>query len=125
MWLFVRSRRWPSALAALGLFSLVALDVTQRAREFAIRMALGASRQTILRGVLARAATRVAVGMVLGLGAALLSGRALRGLLFGIAPEDGPTYAAVLVVVSTAVALAAYLPARRAGRIEPQALLRM
>ena len=124
MWMFVLFAALAFALAALGLFSVVALDVTSRAREFAIRMALGASRQTIVAGVLARAGRRVALGLVLGFGAAVAGGRAMRGLLFGVAPGDAATYLAVLVVVLAAVACAAYVPARRAGRAEPQALLR-
>jgi predicted permease len=124
MWLFVTFAGLAFALAALGLFSVVALDVTHRAREFAIRMALGATRHSILGGVLARAGARVAVGVGLGLSGAALASRGLRGLLFGVAPHDGTTYAAVLVVVLAAVTVAAYLPARRAAGVEPQALLR-
>jgi putative ABC transport system permease protein len=124
MWLFVVFAGLAFGLAALGLFSVVALDVTHRAREFAIRMALGAPRRTILRDVLARAGARVGGGLALGLMAAGVASHSLRGLLFGIAPWDAATYAAVLVVVLVAVTIAAYLPARRAGRAEPQALLR-
>jgi predicted permease len=124
MWLFVTFASLAFGLAALGLFSVVALDVSHRAREFAIRMALGATRHTILRGVLTRAGARVAVGLGLGLAGAAVASRSLRGLLFGVAPNDGATYAAVLAVVLVAVTLAAYLPARRAGRAEPQGLLR-
>ena len=87
-------------------------------------MALGASRGGILRGVLVRAGWRVLAGLALGLGTAGRREPRLRGLLFGIAPGDGATYAAVLAVVLVVVAIAAYLPARRAGRAEPQALLR-
>jgi putative ABC transport system permease protein len=111
-------------LAALGLFSLINIDVTHRGREFAIRMALGASRQAILGSVLKLAGWRVATGVGLGLAAAVAASRAMRGLLFAIAPHDGATYAAVLAIVVVTVALAAYIPARQAGRVEPQALLR-
>jgi hypothetical protein len=124
MWMFVLFAVLAFGLAALGLFSLVAIDVAHRGREFAIRMALGASRPAILRGVLFRAGWRVATGVALGLAAAVVASRAMRGLLFSIAPDDGVTYAAVLAVVVVAVALAAYLPARHAGRVDPQALLR-
>ena len=124
MWLFVAFATLAFGLAALGLFSVVALDVANRAREFATRIALGASRQSVVRGVLARAALQVAAGLTIGLAGAALSGRAIRGLLFGVAPEDGLTYAAVLLMVLLAVSVAAYLPARRAGSAEPQVLLR-
>jgi hypothetical protein len=78
----------------------------------------------VVRGVLTRAAPPVAAGPTLGLVGAAVSGRAMRAFLYGIAPEDAATYATVLLMVLAAVAVAAYLPARRAGRAEPQALLR-
>ena len=87
-------------------------------------LALGASRAAILRGVLVRAGWRVLSGLALGLAVAVVASRAMRGLLFGIAPDDAVTYAAVLGVVLVAVAMAAYVPARRAARVDPQALLR-
>jgi putative ABC transport system permease protein len=124
MWLFVAFATLAFGLAAVGLFSVVALDVTNRGREFATRIALGASRRSVVRGVLARAALQVATGLTIGLLGAAAASRAMRGLLFGIAPDDAATYVAVLLMVLLAVALAAYLPARRAGRAEPQVLLR-
>jgi len=124
MWLFVLFAALAFGLAALGLFSLVALDVADRRREFAIRLALGASGATILRGVLARAGGRVIAGLALGLGTAFAASRAMRGLLFGVAPDDAATYAVVFVIVLIPVALAAYLPARRAVITDPQAILR-
>ena len=124
MWLFVAFAALAFGLAALGLFSVVALDVANRSREFAIRMALGASREAVQRGVLRRAASRGGIGLALGLGAAVAASRVMRGLLFGTSPIDAATYGAVLMVVASAVALAAYMPARRAGTIEPQMLFR-
>jgi predicted lysophospholipase L1 biosynthesis ABC-type transport system permease subunit len=124
MWMFVLFAALAFGLAALGLFSLVALDVTHRGREFAIRFALGAPRTAILRGVLMRAAWRVSIGLVVGLVASVAASRAMNALLFGIAPTDGLTYAGVLFIVLLAVGLAAYVPARRAGRVDPHALLR-
>jgi predicted permease len=124
MWLFVLFAGLAFGLSALGLFALVALDVAQRQREFAIRSALGASRWAILRGVLARAGWRVAAGAALGVTIALGAGRAMRGLLYGVAPADGLTYLVALMLLFIAAAIAALLPARRAGRIEPQTLLR-
>ena len=124
MWMFVLFAGLAFGLAALGLFSLVALDVAHRGREFAIRLALGATRAAILRGVLVRAGWRVLSGLAIGLAVAIIASRAMRGLLFGIAPDDAVTYAAVLGVVLVAVAIAAYVPARRAARVDPQALLR-
>jgi predicted permease len=124
MWMFVLFAVLAFGLAALGLFSLVAIDVARRGREFAIRMALGASRPAILGSVLARAGRRVGLGIVLGLASTALTSRAMRGLLFSVPPDDGATYGAVLVIVVAAVSLAAYLPARRVASIDPQVLLR-
>jgi predicted permease len=124
MWLFVLFAALAFGLAALGLFSVVALDVAHRGREFAIRMALGESRDGILRGVLLRAGWRVLAGVTLGFGTAFGASRGIRALLFGVAPEDGLTYAMVLVLVVIAVAAAAYVPARRAAAADPQTLLR-
>ena len=124
MWLFVLFAGLAFALSALGVFALVALDVAQRQREFAIRTALGASREVILRGVLMRAGWRVAAGTVLGLVIALGAGRAMRGLLYGVAPLDGATYLVALALLFAATSIAAFVPARRVGRIEPQVLLR-
>ena len=124
MWLFVLFAGLAFALSALGLFTLVALDVTQRQREFAIRSALGASRTVILRGVVVRAGLRVAIGAVLGVVIAVGAGRAMRGLLYGVEPMDGATYLVALTLLLIAMAIATLLPARRVGEIEPQALLR-
>lgn len=124
MWMFVLFAAFAFGLAALGLFSLVALDVAHRRREFAIRLALGSPRGAILQGVLMRAWWRVLQGLTAGLVAALAATQALRGLLFGIAPGDALTYAVIFPAVLVVVAIAAYLPARRASQSDPQVLLR-
>jgi putative ABC transport system permease protein len=124
MWMFVLFAALAFGLAALGLFSLVALDVAHRRREFAIRLALGAPGPAILRSVLFRAAGRVAAGLTLGFGAALVASRAIRSLLFGVAADDAVTYGVVMAGALGVVALAAYLPARRAVQGDPHAILR-
>jgi len=124
MWMFVLFGVLAFGLSALGLFSLVALEVAYRRREFAIRLALGSPAAAILKGVLVRAGWRVAAGLVAGFAVALAASRALRSLLFGIAPVDAPTYAAVLAIVLLAVAIAAWLPARRALLSDPHTVLR-
>jgi putative ABC transport system permease protein len=124
MWMFVLFATLAFGLAGLGLFSLVALDVSHRGREFAIRLALGSSQAAILRGVLIRAGWRVAAGVGFGLTASFVATQAMRNLLYGVAPGDPVTYAAVLAAVLIAVALATYIPARRAALADPQATLR-
>ena len=102
----------------------MALEVAHRRREFAIRLALGASGAMILQGVMRRAGGRVAAGLALGFGAAFAASRAMRSLLFGVAPDDAGTYAVVLAAVLVVVTIAAYLPARRAVQGDPHAILR-
>ena len=108
----------------MGLFALVALDVAKRRGEFAIRSALGASRRIIVRNVQLRAGWRVAAGAVAGVVFALMAGRSMRGVLYGVAPADGWTYFVALTLLFAAIAIAAFLPALRAGRVDPQTLLR-
>ena len=111
-------------IAAIGLYGVMAFTVAQRTREIGVRVALGAASADILRSVMAEALMLVGVGLAVGcIGAALLA-RLIANLLFGISATDPITYgasAAVLVAVGTA---AAYLPARRAARIDPTVALR-
>ncbi len=111
-------------LAALGLFSVIAYGVTQRTREIGVRMALGARRADVIGMVVGRSAALVGVGLAIGLVAALGLGRLAAGLLFGVAPADPASLAAAVAVLGGAAAVAAYLPARRAARIDPMAALR-
>jgi putative ABC transport system permease protein len=123
-WMFVLFGALAFGLSALGLFSLVALEVAYRRREFAIRLALGSPSGAILKGVMARAGWRVGSGLIVGFAVAFVASRAMRSLLFGIAPDDLPTYLIVLAIVLAAVAVAAWLPARRAVLGDPHSLLR-
>lgn len=123
-WMFVLFAALAFGLAAIGLFGLVALDVEYRRREFAIRVALGSSPNAIRRRVLTRAAAHVSVGMAAGFAAAVAGARVMRSLLFGIAPHDAQTYAAVLALIVVVVGFAAWLPARRAARNDLYAVLR-
>jgi ABC-type antimicrobial peptide transport system permease subunit len=111
-------------LSTVGLAGLVALEVTSRRHEFAIRAALGAGANAIVGGVLAMALTRAAAGIVIGVGLMLGATRALRALLFGVTAGDWPTYAFVLAVVAIVTLVATYLPARHAASADPLALLR-
>jgi len=123
-WVFALFAALAIGLASLGLISVVSLDVTNRQREFAIRLAVGASRRQILGGVLRSAGLRAGAGIVLGVAAAVVTTQSLRGLLVGVTLADGATYVTVVTLVGVVVAVAAYLPARRAAGAEPLTLLR-
>jgi predicted permease len=111
-------------LAALGLFGVISVGVSQRTREIGVRMALGARSGDVLRLVLREAATLAVVGVVIGLGAALALSRTLSSLLFNLSPRDPVAFAvAPLVLLLTAV-VAALLPARRAAHVDPIEALR-
>jgi putative ABC transport system permease protein len=112
------------ALAMVGLFSLVSLDVAHRRHEFAIRLALGATKGDIATRVFRSAIVRGISGLALGLVAAGLSVRAIRSLLFGVPLFDWPTYAVVVLLVSVVVAIASYWPVRVAAVTDPISLLR-
>jgi putative ABC transport system permease protein len=122
-WVFALFAALAFALSMLGLFSLVSLDVVNRRQEFAIRMAIGATPGHIVGGVFRSAGLRAGLGIALGLAVAIVATRGLQGLLFGVAITDGMTYASVVALVVTVVALASYLPARRAASSAPLTLL--
>jgi predicted permease len=111
-------------LAAVGLFGVVATTVRQRTRELAVRSALGAAPRDLRRMVLGHALTLVATGATLGVMATLVTTRALRSLLFGVSPTDVATLAAVCALLLGVGLVAAFLPARRAQRIDPMLALR-
>ena len=90
----------------------------------AIRMALGAQRSNVLRMVMQQSLILVFIGVGIGLGAALAASRLIASLLFGLAATDIPTISVAFVVMSGIGALAGYLPARRASKIDPRAALR-
>ncbi len=112
------------ALAAIGLYGLVAFAVAQRTREIGLRMALGAQRADILRLVLRQAGTLVVVGLVIGILGALALTRVLSSLLYNITPTDPATFAAVSLLLVAVGLLACYMPARRAAKIDPMEALR-
>lgn len=111
-------------VALTGLFALFSRAAAERRRELAIRIALGSSRSGILGLMLRSAGALTAAGLAAGLAGAVWVGAGLESLLFGVTPHDPPTFAAVLLFVAAACLLAAWLPAHRASRVEPLALLR-
>jgi len=106
-------------LAALGLYAVISYSVSQRTQEIAIRMALGASAGGVAARILRETGRLAVAGVAIGLPLSLATTRALRGLLFGVVPTDPVTFAAVLAVLGGVVALAGYLPARRATQVDP------
>jgi predicted permease len=111
-------------LSALGIYGVLAYDVSQRTREIGVRSAIGASREQIAGLILRQGLWKGAVGVVLGLvGAALLS-RSMTTLLFNVQPTDPAVYGSVSFVLIGVALLASYLPARRAARIDPLVALR-
>lgn len=111
-------------LAGLGLYAVISYSVSQRTREIGVRTALGASPAATRVQVLSQTMTLAAVGVAIGLPAALIAGRAIRGLLFGVAPADGVTFVLVVTVIAGVSALAGWVPAARASRLDPVRALR-
>ena len=111
-------------LAGFGLFSVMAYSVAQRRREIGIRMALGAQAADVRAMVLAQAVRTGIVGLVIGLTGSLAATRILTTLLYGVRPHDPATFAGVSVLLLAVIVLAAYLPARRATRVDPMTALR-
>jgi putative ABC transport system permease protein len=111
-------------LAAVGLYGLMAYTVLQRTREIGIRLAIGATPVDVLQLVVGQAARIAGVGVVIGLAGALGLTRIMRTLLFDVSPLDPPTFAVAAVLLLGIAALASYLPARRAARIDPQSAIR-
>ncbi len=106
-------------LATLGVYGVVSYAVSQQTRDFGIRIALGADSQDVVNLVLGRGAALILPGLAAGILGAVFLTRAIRGLLFGIEPLDRPTLALVCLVFAAVGAIASWLPARRAARVDP------
>ncbi|HET7697692.1 MAG TPA: ABC transporter permease [Vicinamibacterales bacterium] len=111
-------------LAAIGLYGVTSHGVTLRRGEIGIRMALGASADGVIRMIIARVARLVALGIVLGAALSAWAATYVRTLLYGLEPRDPWTFAAAALLLTVVAALAAWLPARRASRIDPMQALR-
>ena len=111
-------------IATCGIYGLMAYAVTQRRREIGVRMALGAERRDVLRLVLTRALRIVVAGLIVGLAGAVGVTRVLQTFLFGVTPTDPIAFTIVTLLLMAVGLMAAWLPARRATRIDPCAALR-
>jgi ABC-type antimicrobial peptide transport system permease subunit len=111
-------------LASLGIYGLISYSVNQRTQEIGIRMALGASARDVQARIVVQTLQLAAVGMIFGIVASWALARSLSGLLFGVSATDPVTFIGMLLVLGAVAALAGYVPARRASRIDPLVALR-
>ncbi|MDQ2762713.1 MAG: ADOP family duplicated permease, partial [Pseudomonadota bacterium] len=112
------------ALAAVGIYGVVAFSVTRRNQEIGIRMALGAQRSDVLHLILSEGARLALVGVAIGMATSLVLTRLLSSLLFGVTATDPITFVGVASILSFVALLASYIPARRAIRVDPMTALR-
>jgi len=111
-------------VAALGVYGVLAYAVQRRTAEIGIRIALGADRRRIRSMVLLQGMSVALAGVLAGAGASLALARLLAGFLFGVAPRDPAVFVSVPALLTLVAAIAAWIPARRATRIDPIAALR-
>jgi ABC-type antimicrobial peptide transport system permease subunit len=111
-------------LASIGMYGVISYSTTQRTQEIGIRLALGAQRRDVMAMVLAHGGRLAALGITIGLVAALALARTLASFLYGVQPADPITFAAVALLLCAVALLACYLPARRAMRVDPTVALR-
>ena len=112
------------ALAAVGLYGVMSYLVAQRTREFGLRMALGAQLRDMLKLIVGHGMKLVLAGLVLGVAGALALTKVLAGMLFNVRASDPVTFVAVCTLLAAVGAMACYLPARRAAKVDPMVALR-
>jgi predicted permease len=111
-------------LAAVGTYGVLSYMVTERRREIGVRMALGASRSSVIRLVMKQGLQATVIGVIVGVTSACAANRMIASLLFGVQPTDAATMAAVIATISTVAAVACWLPGWRASRLDPNVVLR-
>jgi putative ABC transport system permease protein len=111
-------------LAAIGLYGVISFVVERQTQEIGVRMALGATRGSVLYMVLGNGISLVTVGLVTGLAVTMVVTRFMSSLLIGISPWDVKTFAVIAMVLLGATVVASWIPAMRATRVEPIAALR-
>lgn len=111
-------------LAALGIFGVMSYTVSQRTNEIGVRMALGAQNKDILRLILQRASRLVGIGLIIGMAGAFAGAHLLDSVLYGVSSQDPLTFVALAAVLALIAAIACFLPARRATKVNPMVALR-
>ena len=111
-------------MASIGLYGVMSYSVSQRTRELGIRIALGASNNSVLKLVLREGSLLVGSGIIIGLAASTLVSRFLESFLYGISSTDPLTFVTIPVVLFLVALFASYLPARRAAKVDPMIALR-
>jgi len=111
-------------LALMGIYGVLSLSVNTRQREIAIRMAVGAQRRDVLGLILGEGLKLIGLGLLAGLGVAVILAQVLRAFLFGVEPADPLTFASIAVLFTAVALLACYIPARRATKVDPMKGLR-
>jgi ABC-type antimicrobial peptide transport system permease subunit len=111
-------------LSAIGIYGVLAYDISQRTREIGIRGAIGATRRQIVGLIMVQGLWKTGIGLVVGLGAAVLLSHYMESMLFELKPSDPWAYLVVSALLAIVAAAACYIPARRAARIDPITALR-
>jgi predicted permease len=121
LWIFAGSAL---LISIAGIYGLLAYNVSQRTRDIGLRMALGATRGNVIQMVLRHAVVLLAMGVTIGIAAAISAGSLLRSFLYGVVPYDAVTISGVCLLLLACGLFASYIPARRASRIDPMKALR-
>ena len=123
-WLLAIFAALAVGLAMAGIYAVVSFVVNQRTGEIGLRMALGAASSDVLTMVLSDGLRMALAGLVIGLAGAFAVSRAFSTMLFKVEPTDATTYSTAVILVALVTVAASYLPARRAGRVDPSVALR-